>query len=230
MAKRTPKANSKQAVGYLRVSTAEQDLGPEAQRAAIEAWARGAGVEVVAYFEDRVSGATGIEARPGLLAALDALRDSGAGALVVSKRDRLARDPIVSAMAERLVSAAGARLVSAAGEGTEGDSPSDVLMRRMLDAFAEHERLVIKARTRAALAAKKAKGERTGSVPTGFTLGEDGRTLVPDSHETAAVELARELRAAGLTYRAIGAALEARGYRPRGGRWHPTTIMRALAA
>lgn len=83
--------------------------------------------------------------------------------------------------------------------------------------------------TRQALAAKKAKGERTGSVPTGFALAADGRSLVPDPHETEAVELARTLRAQGLTYRAIGALLEARGYRPRGGRWHPTTIMRALA-
>ena len=39
-------------VAYVRVSTDEQKIGPEAQRAAIEAWARAAGVQVVAWHED----------------------------------------------------------------------------------------------------------------------------------------------------------------------------------
>jgi DNA invertase Pin-like site-specific DNA recombinase len=233
MGKRTTKAStdSRTAVAYLRVSTAEQDLGPEAQRASIEAWSRREGVTVISWHEDRgVSGATGIEDRPALLAALDALRAAGAGALVVAKRDRLARDPIVSAMVERMVQSAGARLLSAAGEGTDGDSPADVLMRRMLDAFAEHERLIIRARTKAAMQAKKARGERVGSVPTGFQLSADGRTLTPDSHEQEAIALARTLRAQGLSYAAIGAALDARGFKARGTRWFPMTVQRALAA
>lgn len=94
-----------------------------------------------------------------------------------------------------------------------------------------HDRVMVSSQlTRAALAAKKARGERTGSVPTGFRVEADGRTLTPDSHEQEAIALARALRAEGLTYRAIGAELEARGFRSRGaaGRWHPTTVQRAL--
>lgn len=225
------KTDAKVAIAYLRVSTAEQDLGPEAQRAAIESWARGAGVEVVSWHEDRgVSGAAAIEDRPALLAALDALEAHSAGVLAVAKRDRLARDVMSAAMIERLAARAGARIVSAAGEGSDSDDPASMLMRSMIDAFAAYERQIIRQRTKAAMAVKKSRGERVGTVPLGFRLAADGRTLEPDAHETEALELARELRAAGMSYRAIGAALEARGYRARAGAWHSMTIMRALAA
>lgn len=58
--------------------------------------------------------------------------------LIVAKRDRLGRDPMVVAMIESAVKRKGARIVSAAGEGTDSDSPTDILMRRMVDAFAEY--------------------------------------------------------------------------------------------
>lgn len=45
--------DAKAAVGYLRVSTDEQNLGPEAQRAAILAWALRNGVTVVAWCSDQ---------------------------------------------------------------------------------------------------------------------------------------------------------------------------------
>ena len=99
-----------------------------------------------------------------------------------------------------------ARIVSTAGEGTDNDDPGSVLMRRMIDAFSEYERLVIKARTRAALAAKRRRGERVGTVPLGTRLGPDGRSLEACAAEAAAVALVRELAAGGL---------EAPGHRPR---------------
>src|SRR3972149_6369399 len=85
-------ADASLAVGYIRASTEEQHLGPDAQRAALDTWARAHGVRLVAVHVDAgVSGATPIDKRPGLLAALDALRESGAGLLVVAKRDPPAR-------------------------------------------------------------------------------------------------------------------------------------------
>ena len=63
--------------------------------------------------------------------------------LLVSKRDRIGRlDPLDMAMIEAAVRQRGARIVSAAGEGTEDDGPSSILMRRMVDAFSEYERLI----------------------------------------------------------------------------------------
>ena len=53
------------AVAYLRVSTDEQRLGPDAQRAAIEVWAARAGVRVASWHCDQgVSGGAAIDARP----------------------------------------------------------------------------------------------------------------------------------------------------------------------
>ncbi len=57
----------KKVVGYVRVSTDEQALGPEAQKTALEAWCKAQGARLVAVCEDiGVSGATSLEKRPGL--------------------------------------------------------------------------------------------------------------------------------------------------------------------
>src|SRR5580658_8137960 len=181
MAKRT--ANPRLAVAYLRASKDEQKLGPEAQRAAIEAWAAREGVQVAAWHVDQgVCSVTPIEGRPGLVAALASLREHGAGVLVVAKRDRIARDVVLTAMVERATRASGAVVVSAAGEGN-GSTPADGFMRTVIDGAAEYERALIRARTRAALAAKSAKGERVGTVPFGYRLDVDGVRLEADSVE-----------------------------------------------
>jgi DNA invertase Pin-like site-specific DNA recombinase len=78
----------------------------------------------------------------------------------------MARDTLVAAMVERLAERHGARVCTADGMA-EGDSPEAPLMRRIVDAFAEYERLVIRTRTRAALALKRHRGERIGGVPHG---------------------------------------------------------------
>jgi len=218
------------AIGYLRVSTDEQALGPEAQRAALDRWCAVNGVELVAVHADLgVSGAAPLDRRPGMIAALADLAELDAGLLLVAKRDRLARDPFVAAMIEAAAARSGARIASAAGEGTEDDGPTSILMRRMTDAFAEYERLIIKARTCAALAVKKSRGERTGGVPYGFALAADGVHLDPCAAEQEIIAAARTLKAAGLSLRKIGAELEARGMLPRTGRsWHAETVKALL--
>jgi DNA invertase Pin-like site-specific DNA recombinase len=218
------------AIGYLRVSTDEQALGPEAQRAALDRWCAVNGVELVAVHADLgVSGAAPLDRRPGMIAALADLAELDAGLLLVAKRDRLARDPFVAAMIEAAAARSGARIASAAGEGTEDDGPTSILMRRMVDAFAEYERLIIKARTCAALAVKKSRGERTGGVPYGFALAADGVHLDPCAAEQEIIAAARTLKAAGLSLRKIGAELEARGMLPRTGRsWHAETVKALL--
>ncbi len=213
------KSNTKTGIGYLRVSTEDQNLGPEAQRASIEAWAARTGVAVVAWFEDHgVSGAAELDRRPALMSALDALAATGAGVLVVAKRDRLARDVVLAAMIERLAARNGARVVSAAGEGTDADDPSSMLMRTMIDAFAAYERAIIRARTKSALAVKKARGERTGTVPFGYSVADNGIALVSNVAEQSIIARVREARARGVTFRAIVAELEAAGLVGRTGR------------
>ena len=198
------------AVAYLRVSTDRQELGPEAQRAAIVAWAAREGVTVVAWHvEAGVSGAAEIADRPELVAALAALATLRAGVLVVAKRDRLARDAMNAMLLERMVGARGARIVSAAGEGN-GDAPADAFMRGIIDLAAAYERSMIAARTKAALGAKRARGERAGTVPYGFTADAAGR-LAPCAAERAVIAQVHALRAAGLSQRAIVAELARAG-------------------
>src|SRR3954453_12677148 len=117
----------------VRVSTEDQaasGLGIEAQIHAGRLWADRAGLAVVGPFVDDVSGAGGLDKRPGWLAAVARLEPGDV--LLVAKRDRLGRDPIVIAMIESAVARKKCRIISAAGEGTESDEPSAVLMRRMV--------------------------------------------------------------------------------------------------
>jgi DNA invertase Pin-like site-specific DNA recombinase len=218
-------------VAYLRVSTDEQaasGLGLDAQWHACRTWAERENCTLVGPHQDDVSGAAPLDRRPGLLDALAAL-DPG-DVLIVAKRDRLGRDPIVIAMIESAASRKRCRIVSAAGEGTESDDPSAVLMRRMVDAFAEYERLIIKARTKAALSAKRRRGERTGQVPYGWILAEDGRALIRDDAEHQVLADVHRHRAAGRTLRWIAHELTRRGVPPKNGKphWTHTTIAALL--
>ena len=226
-----PSTDSRKAVALIRCSTDEQHLGPEAQRAALAVWAERNGVEIVAIFEDKgISGTAAIDKRPGLLAALDALPQHRAGLLVVAKRDRLARDVVAAAMIERMAERVGARVVSAAGEG-EGDDPASKLMRTMIDAFAEYERALIRGRTSAALQAKKARGERLGVAGGRNRIGGDSVSAERTATERAILDCVRELRAAGMTVRAIADELARLGHCTRkGGRIAPTQVARLCKA
>lgn len=217
------------AVGYIRVSTEEQLLGPEAQRVALRRWAEARGLQLIAVHEDRgVSGAAPLDRRPGLLAALDSLEVHEAAYLVAAKRDRFARDVIIAVQLERLVERRGVQLVTADGAG-DGDTPEAVLLRRICDAVAEHERAIIRARTRAALAIKRARGEKFGSTaPYGWRIVGD--RLDRDPAEQVTVRRALELGAAGLSLRQIARILTAEGHTPRGRRWHPNSVRRILHA
>jgi|TARA_R110000796_G_scaffold87844_1_gene189259 DNA invertase Pin-like site-specific DNA recombinase len=216
-----------QIIVYLRVSTDEQaqsGLGLEAQLAQCEAVASPDQV----FTDDGYSGAKAD--RPALLAALAAL---GKGdVLMVAKRDRLARDPMLMGWVEKECKKVGARVVSAAGEGTENDDPTSILMRRMVDAFAEFERLQIGARTKAALGAKRARGEKTGGdVPYGFTVDSQGQ-LSEDGNEQEALSIIRRLRGNGWTLQAICDELASRGIKTkRGGiKWQPKVVARLAKA
>jgi DNA invertase Pin-like site-specific DNA recombinase len=218
-------------IAYLRVSTdkqADSGLGLEAQRASVTAAAARLGLELRAVLVDAgVSGSLSIADRPVLMQAVDALRRGDV--LLVAKRDRLGRDVIAVAMIERLIAKRGARVVSAAGEGTDNEDPSNVLMRRLIDSFSEYERLIIGARTKSALAAKRARGERVGGLPFGYRLAADAVQLEADASEQGILARITALRAEGLTTRRIADALNQDGFRTRKGTpWRFQYVARAL--
>jgi DNA invertase Pin-like site-specific DNA recombinase len=113
---------------YLRVSTDEQAASGHGMNAQLDACMKIVGDgEYQIYMDEGISGASQIEDRPGLLSLLDDMEKGDT--LLVAKRDRLARDPLVIAMIEKMIERTGCKIISAAGEGTTGDGPSDILMR-----------------------------------------------------------------------------------------------------
>ena len=162
---RTP-GDPNKVIGYVRVSTGEQALGPEAQRRAMLAWCAAHDCEMVNLFYDQaVGGAAPADQRPGLSAALAGVKQRGAGVLLVATRDRLARDTLIAALVvEQRAQELGAAIRAVDGSGNT-DTPEGVLVRRIIDAFAEYERLSIKARTKAALAVKRSRRERISRDP-----------------------------------------------------------------
>lgn len=208
---------AKQFVSYLRVSTARQGesgLGLEAQREAVASYLRSTGGTLLAEFVEVESGAA--KDRPGLVQSISLCRRAGA-TLVLARLDRLARNvAFVSSLME-----AGTEFVAV-------DAPyANRLMLHILAAFAEHEREQISLRTRAALAAAKARGVR---------LGVHGATLA-QGHKREALEFSvsvgptiRRLQLRGVvTLSDLADGLNADGVPTReGGRWHPMSVSRVL--
>jgi DNA invertase Pin-like site-specific DNA recombinase len=229
------------AILYIRVSTSEQHLGPQAQRDAAELWAKAAGITIRETFTDHgISGGKGIngleldlDQRPALLQAIEALAEGDT--LLVAKRDRLARDAILAGLIERLVERKGATITSADGAGN-GAGPEAQLLRSIINAFSEYERLLIKARTKSALAVKKAKGERTGQIPYGKKLAPDGKHLIDDAQEQQVICRIRTLAQEGLSLRAIARTLNDAGVEARRqlgrttrGKWQHPLVGRIVA-
>jgi DNA invertase Pin-like site-specific DNA recombinase len=218
MKQRGRRVDPKLAVGYLRVSTdrVKQELGLAAQRQSIEQWAAKEGVTVAAWVEEEISGSAPLNERYGLIDALGRVATTGAGLLVVSKLDRFSRDSVSAVMAESELRKSGASL--AVVEGGGGDDPTSLLIRQILMAVAQFERLLILARINAAISVKRRRHELLGTAPYGFQVGADGKSLVPNETERAIVEQLRMLRGGGVTVRDIVGIARERGIVGRRGK------------
>lgn len=217
------------AIGYIRVSKDDQALSPHAQRTAMERWCSVHEATLVAVHEEiGVCSADRIEDRPELLAAVD--RIGPGDRLLVAKRDRIGRDVINVAMIERLVERAGGRIVSVAGEGTENDDPASLMMRRIVDVFAEYERALIRTRTRAALRSKLERGEWCGKPRLGMEPDPSAPERVRQSdREQRIAALCRLWINEGASLRECGRKLVEMGLHPRKGEgftWSPESIRR----
>jgi len=196
-------------IGYIRVSTEEQadsGLGLEAQRAAIRKFLDR---EPDAWFSDEGIHGDVID-RPGLIAAIAELKRGDT--LVVAKRDRLARSVFISCWLEKEAKRDKWHIISAAGEGTDSDTPEALLMRRIVDVFAEYERLVIGYRTKRALEVKKARAngaQVNGGARFGWRwVGEPKHMkLVEVPEEQAIIREIINMNFLGISFNAIAGAL-----------------------
>jgi DNA invertase Pin-like site-specific DNA recombinase len=220
--------NDRALIGYLRVSTGTQGrsgLGLEAQRETLERFAEAEGFELVRVFTEIETGkgADALERRPQLAAALAEARRQRCP-VAVAKLDRLSRDVhfVSGLMAQRVPF-----LVAELGPDV------DPFILHLFAALAEKERAMIATRTRAALAAAKARGVKLG----GPKLRQARRIAVQavrasaERHAANVAPIIREIQRAGAqTLRDVAEALNARGVSTaRGGRWHPQTVANVLA-
>lgn len=220
------------AIGYVRVSTAEQvnGFGLDVQRKAITTYCREHGLRLTTtYADEGISGSNGLDTREGLAHALAALERHEADVLVVYRLDRLARDLMLQETTLARLRVAGAAVVSVTEPDIDSDDPTRVLVRQVLGAIGQYERALIRGRVTAGQAAKRAAGGYAGGRPR-YGWKAAGGELVPEPTEQAVITLAQQLRADGLSLREIGAKLTEAGHRPKvGERWSAIQVGRILA-
>ena len=137
--------------GYMRVSTDDQDF--KLQQDALER----VGVDYI--FSDKMTGAT--MDRPGLKRAVKVMRPGDK--LVVWRLDRLGRSTMGVLDAVKNMEEAGIELVSMS-ESIDTTTPMGRMFLTICAAFAQMERDLISERTKAGIAAHKARGGRMGTM------------------------------------------------------------------
>ena len=218
------------AIGYIRVSTEGQavdGVSLDAQRAKLEAWCSLNDYTLTAVHVDAGISGKSADNRPGLQAALADCRKGSA--LVVYSLSRLARSTRDTIEISERLNKAGVDLVSLS-EKIDTTSAAGKMVFRMLAVLAEFERDQISERTASAMQFKKTKGERVGAVPYGYDLAADGVALVANAAEQAVIQQARELKASGLSLRAVATELNKRGFNARNGKpFQAVQIQRMVA-
>jgi DNA invertase Pin-like site-specific DNA recombinase len=206
-------------VAYYRVSTDRQGksgLGLEAQRAAVLAYLNGGSWELIA--PEFVEVESGKHAdRPQLAAAIAACKKHKAK-LVIAKLDRLSRNLAFVAA-----------LMDSGVEFIAVDNPhANKLTIHILAAVAQHEREAISERTRAALAAAKARGVKLGNPR--LAEAREGviaaRIEAADAFAANVRPIIREIQSTGIaSLRGVAKALTARGIKTaRGGEWSAVQV------
>jgi site-specific DNA recombinase len=220
-------------VAYIRVSTDEQAASGQSldtQQAKLRAYADLFDLELVDVVVDAGESAKSLK-RPGLQRALAMIRTGEAEGLVIAKLDRLTRSIadwqilIDGYFGER----AGKQLFSV-GDSIDTRTAAGRLVLNMLLSVAQWEREAIGERTKEVLQEKISRGERCGKIRFGYDLAEDGKTLVANTEETAAIAVMQGLRAAGQSYRKIAGEMGRRGIRTKEGNdlWSHTAVARIL--
>jgi DNA invertase Pin-like site-specific DNA recombinase len=209
-------------VSYLRVSTkrqGESGLGVEAQRDAVTTYLNGGRWRLVEEFVEVESGKR--NDRPELAKAFDACKAYGA-TLVIARLDRLSRNAHFLLGLE----AAGVEFVAV-------DMPhANRLTVGVMALVAEQEAVAISQRTKAALAAAKARGTRLGK-PKGTPVprsdvGRINGSKASVANADAFAERMRPMLAkvSGLSANAAAQELAARGYATaRGGQWSASQVI-----
>jgi DNA invertase Pin-like site-specific DNA recombinase len=216
------------ALAYVRTSSAanvgEDKDSALRQRAAIDAWAKAAGVEIVGEYRDEaVRGADPVDARPGFAAMLAAIAGNGVRTIAVETASRFARDLMTQEAGHAMLRDAGIDLIAAdSPTAFLDDSPTAVLIRQLLGAVSQFEKAMLVAKLRGA----RERKARLLGVKT-ITGRKSVAELAPE-----AVEMAKRLarrRKRPLSLREIASELAAAGHLTRHGQpYSATSVARML--
>jgi DNA invertase Pin-like site-specific DNA recombinase len=214
-------------IGYVRVSTSQQGrsgLGIEAQKEALERFAASEGFTLGRVFVEIETGKgfDALERRPQLAAALSEARRQRCS-VAVAKLDRLSRDVhFISGLMAHKVPFVVAEL----------GADVDPFILHLFAALAQKERAMISSRTKAALAAAKARGVTLGSpeLPKARKNAVATIKALADQHATNVLPVINEIRRTGArSLHQIAEALNARGITtPRGGQWYASSVRNVL--
>jgi DNA invertase Pin-like site-specific DNA recombinase len=214
-------------IGYVRVSTSQQGrsgLGIEAQKEALERFAASEGFTLGRVFVEIETGkgSDALERRPQLAAALSEARRQRCS-VAVAKLDRLSRDVhFISGLMAHKVPFVVAEL----------GADVDPFILHLFAALAQKERAMISSRTKAALAAAKARGVTLGSpeLPKARKSAVATIKALADQHATNVLPVINEIQRTGArSLHQIAEALNARGITtPRGGQWYASSVRNVL--
>lgn len=213
---------------YARFSPRPDEATSDANEKQIEScmdYAHEQGWEIVAVHQDKAKSRDDAE-REGIADAIQALKQGmvllcydssrfGSGAAAVFYEDRITRKK--------------ARLAFVQG-GTMDDSPEARLLREILYAFNQYQKIMIGARTRAKMRKKQADGHICSKVlPYGYKRDpHNPKMMIPDGDEQQAIKLMKDLRKEGRSYGYITRELTQLKAPARNKNWHKSTVKRVL--
>ena len=230
---------TKRAISYARKSpsrNADESESVPRQLQGIREYAASHDIEIMDEFSDQaLSGAD--HDRPGLWDAVAALKRGWI--LIVRDYQRLARDTTLAMIIEQKIKQRGCKLMATEnGDLIDRDEdPSMKMLRTIMHAYAEFDRAVRNARTRAGMLRNQRNGRRqSAECPYGWTTDPDSELneydrpsgMQPVESEQRAIARMQTLREAGDSYRKICSILTVEGYPPRGANWHPASVRRIL--
>ena len=209
-------------VKYFRVSTSRQaasGLGLEAQERDVQLYLQehaDVDHEIVGTFTDVESGRKAD--RPELINAIELCKATGA-ILLCAKLDRLSRSVafIATLMEEKRLEFKVASMPSA-----------DKFQLHIYAALAQQEREFISKRTKAALAAAKARGVKLGGARPEAEVRHQAVKDAADAHAKTIAPTITSMRKSGSTWGQIACQLNAMSVpRARGGKWYGQTVLNA---
>lgn len=232
MAKERIKLDPLKAIGVVRVSTDQQEVGAAAQTFSIEEWCKARGIELLEVYEAHISGKISFAGRKELKAALAACRSKGAGTLIAKSWDRFARNKHFFSELENECDNLGIRPITV--DGGRSEAP---FIRDIRQALASEELRIVSERNKRRAAQCIRDGRLHGGMPPyGQRRKEGGRMgtrntvveLEPDPAEQKILRKMLSMRKAGATYQAISDELTERKMPARTGEWSSSKVHRIV--